>query len=322
MGILNLTVGNVGQSGQQPVWVYIDTNNTFTAVQAAGYLNDFSSQLNESYMALVTTRATPNATTIGTSIFDITKSGANWSLTAPSFGSTVTYTGSLTSGNLPKWNNTSGQLADSGIAVGAVTGTLGTAATKAASASGVSTVASVTGPTVLNHFALFSDTAGSISDAQAVVRSGAYATVVMASAAVTAGHVAAFADTAGSLVDGGVLGTAAAKAASAPGNATVSSVTAATVAGNTATFADTAGSLAAGYHLRAQPTSGAGGSPTFTVTDANCTSSSIVNFQFNTQTNPVAVFKVTPGNGSFVVLASADPGTWTGMYFLAVAAVA
>lgn len=278
MSINTLTVGNVGQAGFKPVWVYIDTNNTFTEVQASGFLNAWASQLSESYMAQVTTRVTPNATTVDVSIFNITYSGGDWSLTSPTFGSGVTYSGSLVVGNLSEWSTTTGNLVDSGLATGSLSGTLGNAALKTASASGVSVLSSVTGPVVVNHFALYSDVAGSTSDAQAVARSGAYATVVMASTTVASG--------------------------------------------NTPTYTDTAGSVGAGYHLRAQLTSGAGGAAAFTVTDANCTTTSIVNFQFITQANAVAVFKVVPGNGSFVVTASADPGAWTGQYILVVAAVA
>ncbi|HWY36811.1 MAG TPA: hypothetical protein VNX68_19350 [Nitrosopumilaceae archaeon] len=60
----------------------------------------------------------------------------------------------------------------------------------------------------------------------------------------------------------------------------------------------------------------AGGSASQTVTDAFCTTTSTVVANWNTSANPVSIEKVTPGNGSFVVLSSGDPGASTLGYII------
>jgi hypothetical protein len=83
MPILNVQVDTTGQAGLLPKFIYIETNDTVTEVTATGYLNKLVSQnipLSESNMALVSTRATPNATSVQVSLFDVAKSGDNWSL--------------------------------------------------------------------------------------------------------------------------------------------------------------------------------------------------------------------------------------------------
>lgn len=60
----------------------------------------------------------------------------------------------------------------------------------------------------------------------------------------------------------------------------------------------------------------AGGSATATITDAFCTSGSTVVANWNTSANAVSIQKVTPGNGSFVVLSSGDPGVSTLNYII------
>lgn len=55
----------------------------------------------------------------------------------------------------------------------------------------------------------------------------------------------------------------------------------------------------------------AGGSATFTVTDANVSATSVVNGNFSISATAVNVQKVTPAAGSFTVLCSADPGVST-----------
>jgi hypothetical protein len=60
----------------------------------------------------------------------------------------------------------------------------------------------------------------------------------------------------------------------------------------------------------------AGGSATTTVTDAFSSSASNILAQWNTSANAVNIQKVTPGNGSFTVLSSGDPGASTLNYII------
>lgn len=84
MPILNVQVDTAGQAGSAPKFIYILTNDTIAEVTAAGYLNGLVAQnipLSESDMALVATKTSPSATSTQVSLFDVSKSGANWSLT-------------------------------------------------------------------------------------------------------------------------------------------------------------------------------------------------------------------------------------------------
>ena len=60
----------------------------------------------------------------------------------------------------------------------------------------------------------------------------------------------------------------------------------------------------------------AGGAAAQTITDAFCTTGSNVVGNWNTQTNAVTVEKIVPGNGSFVVTSSGDPGASTFNYII------
>ena len=60
----------------------------------------------------------------------------------------------------------------------------------------------------------------------------------------------------------------------------------------------------------------AGGAAAQSFTDAFCTSGSNVIGNWNTQTNAVSVFKIVPGNGSFVVTSSGDAGVCTFNYVI------
>lgn len=103
-------------------------------------------------------------------------------------------------------------------------------------------------PVVSGDFAVFNGTSGQIKDAGYLPSDNTKTNVVMSSGAITLNHVAQFADTAGTVKDGGVLGTAAAKAASDNTKATLASVSAAPVSGNVTKFSDTSGTVAdAGY---------------------------------------------------------------------------
>lgn len=87
MSILNIVSYPTGVVGVNPSIVYIDTNDTMATVTTAGYLNEAVQNgfvFNESMMALVSTKTTPNATSTQVAWLEISKSGANWSLVSSS----------------------------------------------------------------------------------------------------------------------------------------------------------------------------------------------------------------------------------------------
>jgi hypothetical protein len=86
MSILNFKVEQVGQAGVFPAIIYILTDDTLAEVTATGYLNGIAREnnpLSDADMALVTTKTTPSATSIQVGWLEVSKSGENWSLTAP-----------------------------------------------------------------------------------------------------------------------------------------------------------------------------------------------------------------------------------------------
>jgi len=173
-------------------------------------------------------------------------------------------------------------------------------------------------PVVSGDFAVFNGTSGQIKDAGYLPTDSTKTSVVMLNAAPTSGHIAAFTNANGTIGDGGVLGTAAAKAASNNSDATVASVAGATVAGNLLKANDTAGTVAdQGVAFKSVAgASVAGGAAAQTITDAFCTSGACVVGNWNTQANAVTVQKIVPGNGSFVVTSSGDPGASTFNYII------
>lgn len=83
MPILNIVTYPTGVVGVNPSIAYIETNDTLAEVLVTGYLNKAVQQgytFNEAMMCCVSTKATPNATSIQVAWLEIAKSGANWSL--------------------------------------------------------------------------------------------------------------------------------------------------------------------------------------------------------------------------------------------------
>lgn len=83
MAILNVQVDLIGQAGQVPKLIYINTNDTIAAVTHAGYLNEIvsmGSQLSPTDMALVVTYATPNSPI--SNFYHVVYASGNWSLVA------------------------------------------------------------------------------------------------------------------------------------------------------------------------------------------------------------------------------------------------
>jgi hypothetical protein len=175
-------------------------------------------------------------------------------------------------------------------------------------------------PVVSGDYAIFNGTTGQIKDSSQAPTNAASPFVVTSPGAVTINHVAQFADVNGTLKDGGVLGTAAAKAASDNTKATVASVSGATVLGNLLKAGDTAGTVAdAGFALHAGTTAAyAGGGTSNTFTTTNMTASSIVTAVILASTNSVSITKALPGTNTLAVTFSADPGAGTTVSWISV----
>lgn len=246
-----------------------------------------------------------------------TTSDSNLVLRSGNYSTVIMSTGATVVGNIPKAADVTGSMSDSGIAVGAVTGTLGTACTKAASDNTKASVASVNGATVVNGIPKFSDIVGTVQQGYTPSNT-AQTALASVSGATVIGDVPKFGDVGGSIVEG--------YAPSDNTKATLASVNGATVISNLASFADITGTVQnAGFALRAQKTSAAGGSATITITDATITANSIILFQFSSTTT-VGVTTLTAiaagGTGpNITVVASADPGAWTGQYIVISTAV-
>ena len=171
----------------------------------------------------------------------------------------------------------------------------------------------VTLPTIANHLAVYTDTAGSLSEDAATAINGGN---IQAGLSGTAGTLASFPATAskGSLKVAGVANTGNTDVTisnSAHGQATVYSIgdigaaTGGLVVATTATRTKTVAAAAV-----------AGGNASTTITDAFSTTGSAIIANWNTSANAVNIQKVTPGNGSFVVLSSGDPGVSTLSYII------
>lgn len=86
MGIKNVKLDQAGLAGVKPRFIYIETDDTVADVQATGYLNslveNFQFRLDEQMMALVSTKTSPGSSSSELALFDVSKSGNNWSLIA------------------------------------------------------------------------------------------------------------------------------------------------------------------------------------------------------------------------------------------------
>lgn len=83
--ILDFQLGEVGQAGIVPRFIFMNTNDSVATVTTAGYLNKFVAQGNviaDTDLAVVATRATPNAASAQSGIYKVSYAGGNWTLTA------------------------------------------------------------------------------------------------------------------------------------------------------------------------------------------------------------------------------------------------
>jgi len=113
MAILNIQIGSVGLVGVSPRIVYINTNDTDSAILAAGYLNHAVQQgysFSEYDMCCVSTRATPSSADIDVGWYGIDHVGQNWSLvTASSPGDVILPT---IANHIAVFTNTTGTLSE------------------------------------------------------------------------------------------------------------------------------------------------------------------------------------------------------------------
>lgn len=113
MAILNIQIGSAGLVGVSPRVVYINTNDTDSAILAVGYLNHAVQQgfsFSEYDMCCVATRATPSSADIDVGWYGIDYSGQNWSLvTTSSPGDVVLPT---VANHIAIFTNTTGTLSE------------------------------------------------------------------------------------------------------------------------------------------------------------------------------------------------------------------
>jgi hypothetical protein len=176
-------------------------------------------------------------------------------------------------------------------------------------------------PVVSGDFAVFNGTTGQIKDAGYSATNAAKTKVVMLNAAPTINHIAIFTAADGTIGDGGVLGTAAAKAASNNALSTLASTAGSGfTSGHIVTASDAAGSLQdsgvlasavqLSANIKANRTAniGGGGAGPIAVAVAGLTAASIVTASIQTSSNPVDIQEVTATSTGFSILFSGDPG--------------
>ena len=193
----------------------------------------------------------------------------------------------------------------------------------------------VTLPTIANHLAIYTNTAGQLSEDAATAINGGN---IQAGLSGTAGALYSFPGTAskGKLILSAVANTGNTDVTisnAAHGQATVYSIpdvgaatgqflvkTAALVSGNVVVASGTAGKVVdGGFAVKANTTAvyaGGGTSNAFTAT--GLTASSIVTAVILTSTNAVSIVKAVPSSNTLTVTFSADPGASTTVSWIAI----
>lgn len=86
MTILSFKIDEIGETGVTPRIIRLNTNNTVAELLATGYLNDLvykqNAQLSDSDLAIVTSKTTPGAISTQVGVYEVSKSGSDWSLVA------------------------------------------------------------------------------------------------------------------------------------------------------------------------------------------------------------------------------------------------
>lgn len=296
MPILNVQPSQVGQSGVFPAIIYILTNDTLAEVSATGYLNGIVSKfgipLSESDIALVTTKTSPNSNSTQVGWFAVTKSGENWSLTAPtSEGGVILPT---TANHIATYTNTLGELSEDATtainngniqATQSLIGGTGVTATTGDINAVTGNLNSLTG----NVNAGSSGHSGSLISFPATATNG-----LLAISAVNAGG--GF----NTIISNGVMGQSTVYTLGDIGSTTGGVV----VATSAIRMKSVASALSAG------------GAAAQSFTDAFCTIGSNVVGNWSSQANAASVLKIVAANGSFVVTSSADAGVGTFNYII------
>jgi hypothetical protein len=287
MAILSFNVNFPGQSGVFPSEIIIETNDTLATVTTAGYLNHMVADnipLVNGMMALVSTKTTPNSPLATSSWFNIVSSGGDWSLTsigvAP--GSIITPT---IANHIAVYNDTLGTLTED----------------PSTAISGGSIQAGLSG--IAGHFSSFPATAttGQL-DLTAVSNSGNF-TVTLSNASHGQASVYSVPD-AGNAV-GRILNAATATPFT-NGHLLSASGTGGVVADSG--VATTAVQLSANIKAVTTGNIGGAGAGPLTVSQAACTSSSVILCSVKSSSNPCYVITIVPGTGSFTVTTNTDPG--------------
>ena len=287
MTIISFTVNEAGQGGVNPAIIRIKTNDTLAEVLVTGYLNHLVKEnvpLLNGMMALVATQPTDNSTTVNASWLEVAFASGNWSLVPTA------------------------------VAPGAITL-----------------------PTIANHMAVFTDTVGTLADNTSVAINGGniqaglsgtagYLASFPATAATGSFHVTAVSNTGDTLVTLSNVAHGQASVYSIPdvGNAlgrvlvgaTATPFTASHILASSGTggiVADSGiatASVQLKTNIKAVTTANIGGSGAgpLTVTQAACTSSSVIMCQVQSSSNACYVITVVPGSGSFTVTTNTDPG--------------
>jgi hypothetical protein len=354
MPILNVSVNQVGQAGVFPAIIYILTNDTLAEVTTVGYLNGivqkFNIPLNDSDMALVTTKTSPNAQSTQVGWLSVSFSNGDWSLIASAGPGDVILP--TIANHLATYTDTLGTLSeDPTTAISGGNIQAGLSGTAGYLASFPATLAK--GSLHLVGAASAGDTVTTITNAsQAAARTytipdggqsasnflltdnATTQTIATGSLALTVGNVTATAGniTAGSSGHAGIVtsfpGTAANGSLILAGvnaggafNTTISN----SAMGQSTVYslgdigATTGGIVVATSAIRMKSVAGAaaaGGAAAQSFTDAFCTTGSNIVGNWNTQANPASVLTIVPGNGSFVVTSSANAGAGTFNYII------
>lgn len=275
MTILNFQISNVGEVGVTPRFIYLDTNNTVAQVTATGYLNKFVANGNkvaETDMAVVATRATPNAKEVAVNLFNVTFASGNWSLTA---------------------NSTLMALPNGQIFVG--------------NSSGNAASVSMSGDATLSNAGVLTIANSAITNAKvsasAAIDFSKLAALTSANILVgSAGNVATSVTMSGdaAISNTGVLTVA--------NNA----ITTAKILDANVTLAKLSSGIAPSHVIKfAGKVNNGGGSATIVLAVVGVLATDIAMAQIQASTNAVTVQKVTPAADSITVLLSGDPGAAT-----------
>ena len=287
MTVLSFTVNEPGQAGVKPAMIRIETNDTLAQVLVTGFLDHMFAEnvpLQNGMMALVQTRPSPASSTVNASWLEVQFASGHWSLVP-----TEVAPGSITlptiANHIASFTDTVGTLADDvstaingGNIQAGLSGTAGYLASFPATASKGSfhvTAVANTGDTLV--------TLSNVAHGQASVYSipdagNALGRVLVGATATpfTSGHLLSASGTGGLVADSGIV------AATVQSSSNIKAVTTASIGG-------------------------AGAGP-LTVTQAACTSSSVIVCQVKSSSNPCYVITVVPGAGSFTVTMNTDPG--------------